>query len=381
MLDFLRGDGDGPNLLAGTFKLALALAALGYLAAHSLSSERLDYKGLSRLASDVTKKFPDPAVTGSVLQSARSTRVDPCVAQILTPTGRAARVQLSGFPGRKPSLTPSPDIQRLLEIMAALRTPGSGCPWDLEQTFTTIAPYTIEEAYEVADAVERGDLQDLKEELGDLLLQVVFHARMAEEAGIFDFGDVVEAITTKLIRRHPHVFGDARDLSADEVKSLWDKIKGVEKAERRRDQGSEGDTLVEPGLLTGVPRSLPALTRAGKLTAQAATVGFDWPNVSQVVDKIHEEIREVEQAVAAGGPDRIEDEIGDLLFAAANLARHFRIDPETALRGANAKFQRRFQAIEQALAEQGRSPDEAGLDEMERLWNEAKAAERAGTGP
>jgi ATP diphosphatase len=273
-------------------------------------------------------------------------------------------------------LTPSRDIRRLLEIMAALRTPGSGCPWDLEQTFRTIAPYTLEEAYEVADAIERGDLEDLKDELGDLLLQVVFHAQMAEEAGAFAFADVVEAITRKLIRRHPHVFDDARDLSPEEVKGLWDRIKAAEKAERARVRGRADDPPAEAGLLAGVPRSLPALSRAEKLTRRAATVGFDWPDAAQVIGKIHEEIGEVEQAAASGAPERIEDEIGDLLFAAANLARHFRIDPETALRGANAKFERRFRSIERALAVQGRSPEEASLDEMERLWGAAKAAER-----
>jgi nucleoside triphosphate diphosphatase len=266
-----------------------------------------------------------------------------------------------------------PDIQRLIEIMAALRTPGSGCPWDLEQTFRTIVPYTIEEAYEVADAVERDDLQDLKEELGDLLLQVVFHARMAEEAGAFAFGDVVQAITAKLIRRHPHVFGDARDLSPEEVKALWDTIKAKEKADRAR---TRGDAVTVAGLLDGVPRSLPALARAEKLTRRAATVGFDWPDTAQVVDKIHEELAEVAEAAAGGEAERIEDEIGDLLFAAANLARHYRVDPETALRRANAKFERRFHAIERGLAEQGRSTAEADLEEMERLWAEAKTAER-----
>jgi nucleoside triphosphate diphosphatase len=271
-------------------------------------------------------------------------------------------------------MSPSHDIKRLLEIMAALRTPDSGCPWDLQQTFRTIVPYTIEEAYEVADAVERDDLEDLKEELGDLLLQVVFHARMAEEAGAFAFGDVVEAITAKLIRRHPHVFGEARDLSPDAVKELWNSIKAAEKAERARTREA-GAAPPVPGLLEDVPRSLPALTRAEKLTQKAATVGFDWPETAQVVDKIHEELAEVAEAAAGGRPDRVEDEIGDLLFAAANLARHFRVDPEAALRRANAKFERRFKAIERGLAEQGRSTADAGLDEMERLWTEAKAAE------
>jgi ATP diphosphatase len=275
-------------------------------------------------------------------------------------------------------LTPSREIQRLLEIMAALRTPATGCPWDLEQTFRTVAPYTIEEAYEVADAIERGDPLDLKDELGDLLLQVVFHARMAEEQGLFAFGDVVEAITAKLIRRHPHVFGHARDLSADDVKTLWDSIKAGEKAQRARARGNHGHPTAEAGLLAGIPRSLPALTRADKLTRKAATVGFDWPERAQVVNKIHEELGEIEEAVGGGSPDRIEDEIGDLLFAAANLARHLKVDPESALRRANAKFERRFEAIEQALAQNGRSTREASLDEMERLWGEAKAAERAG---
>lgn len=272
---------------------------------------------------------------------------------------------------------PSPDVKRLIEIMAALRTPGTGCPWDLEQTFRTIVPYTIEEAYEVADSVERGDLDDLREELGDLLLQVVFHARMAEESGVFAFGDVVEAITTKLIRRHPHVFGQARDLSPNEVKALWDIIKAAEKAERARAR-PDGGTASEPGLLDGVPRNVPALTRSEKLTRKAATVGFDWPDAAQVMDKIREELAEVAEAAAGGSPDRVEDEVGDLLFAVANLARHYRVDPESALRRANAKFERRFGAVEQALARQGRSPEEAGLDEMERLWTEAKAAEGNG---
>ena len=275
-------------------------------------------------------------------------------------------------------MTPSRDIQRLLDIMAALRTPATGCPWDLEQTFRTIAPYTVEEAYEVADAIERGDLQDLKDELGDLLLQVVFHARMAQEASAFAFGDVVEAITTKLVRRHPHVFGDARDLSPAEVKALWDSIKAEEKAERGRSRENDGKDLAEEGLLADVPRLLPALTRAEKLTRKAATVGFDWPDAAQVMDKIREELGEVEEAAAGGRRERIEDEIGDLLFAAANLARHFQIDPESALRGANAKFERRFHAVERAIIQQGGSLHEAGLDEMERLWSEAKRAERTG---
>jgi len=273
-------------------------------------------------------------------------------------------------------MVPSREIERLIDIMAALRRPGSGCPWDLEQTFRTVAPYTIEEAYEVADAIERGDLEDLRDELGDLLLQVVFHARMAEEAGAFVFGDVVEAITAKLVRRHPHVFGEARDLSPDEVKGVWEAVKAAERSARAR--ASRDVTAVRPGLLDGIAHALPALTRAEKLTRKAATVGFDWPETAQVVDKIHEEIAEVADAVAGGEPERIEDEIGDLLFAAANLARHLKVDAEAALRRANAKFERRFQAIERSLADRGRSPGEASLDEMERLWSEAKAAERTG---
>ncbi len=274
-------------------------------------------------------------------------------------------------------MKPSTDIARLLEIMAALRAPD-GCPWDREQSFASIARYTIEEAYEVVDAIERGDLADLKDELGDLLLQVVFHARMAEEQGAFAFPDVVEAITRKLIRRHPHVFGDTRDLSPEEVKSLWDSIKSEEKAERRQSRERLGlpAEAHETGFLGGVPATLPALTRAQKLTAKAAKVGFDWPDTAQVIDKIHEELEEVKDASSSGEEDKIEDEIGDLLFSVTNLARHFGIDPERALRRTNAKFERRFRAIEQALGEQERSLDEASLEEMERLWVAAKTAER-----
>jgi ATP diphosphatase len=270
---------------------------------------------------------------------------------------------------------PSRDIERLLAIMAALRTPGSGCPWDLEQDFATIAPYTIEEAYEVAEAIARGDLLDLKDELGDLLLQAVFHARMAEEAGAFDFGDVVESITGKLIRRHPHVFGDARDLSPAGVKALWGEIKQAEKAERRRERG-EAEEPAAADLLAGVPAGLPALARAEKLTRKAATVGFDWPDAAQVLGKIEEEVREVREALEAGSRGEIEDEIGDLLFAVVNLARHAGVDPESALRGANAKFERRFGAVEQALAAAGRTPADASLDDMEDLWVKAKELER-----
>jgi ATP diphosphatase len=268
----------------------------------------------------------------------------------------------------------SRDISRLLEIMAALRTPGTGCPWDLEQDFASIAPYTIEEAYEVADAIQRHDLEDLRDELGDLLLQVVFHAEMAREAGAFDFGDVVESITAKLVRRHPHVFGDARDLSPAEVNALWGAIKRAEKDARQRERGVGTDQ--EDGLLAGIPVGLPGLTRADKLTRKAAAVGFDWPEARQVLEKIAEELTEVEEALAGGSREVVEDEIGDLLFAVANLARHAGVDAEAALRRANAKFERRFRAIEAALADAGRTPRQATLEEMEELWLRAKQAER-----
>jgi ATP diphosphatase len=256
--------------------------------------------------------------------------------------------------------------------MAALRDPITGCAWDIAQDFGSIAPYTIEEAYEVADAVERGDLQDLRDELGDLLLQVVFHARMAEEAGAFAFPDVVEAITGKLVRRHPHVFGDRATRDPDAIKRMWGEIKAQEKAERRAERG-EGPA---PGLLDGIPGALPALTRAEKLTTRAATVGFDWPDAAQVLDKIREETDEIEDALASGEKAAIQDEIGDLLFAVANLARHCGVDPEAALRGTNAKFERRFGHIEERLRAQGRTTAQSDLYEMERLWGEAKAGER-----
>ena len=250
--------------------------------------------------------------------------------------------------------------------MAALRTPGTGCPWDIEQTFATIAPYTIEEAYEVADAIARGDIADLRDELGDLLLQVAFHAQIAEEQGEFDFGGVVEAITRKMIRRHPHVFGDARDLSPDQVKALWGQIKAREK------QGG-----AEPqGALAGVPLAMPALTRALKLQEKAGKVGFDWNDARAVLAKIREEIDEVEAELDAGRMDLAEGEVGDLLFVVVNLARHLKIDPEQALRGTNGKFERRFGFIEAALARQGRGPAQAGLAEMDALWTQAKAAEK-----
>jgi ATP diphosphatase len=274
-------------------------------------------------------------------------------------------------------MQPSRDISRLNEIMAALRTPETGCPWDLEQTFATIVPYTLEEAYEVADAIDRDDVANLREELGDLLLQVVFHARMAEEEGRFDFGDVVDAITRKLIRRHPHVFGDARDLSSDEVKALWGRIKVEEKRERAEARRAAGLPAEEAaGALAGVPLALPALTRALKLQEKAGKVGFDWNDPRAVLAKLREEIDEVEAELEAGDAQRVAGEVGDLLFAVANLARHLSVDPEAALRGANAKFERRFAHIESRLGEAGRAPADATLDEMEALWTEAKQRER-----
>lgn len=269
-------------------------------------------------------------------------------------------------------MEPSRDIARLLEIMAALRDPETGCAWDIRQTFASIAPYTIEEAFEVAEAVGRDDMEDLRDELGDLLLQVVFHARMAEEAGAFDFGGVVQAITEKLIRRHPHVFGEARSLPPEAIKRIWDEIKQAEKAERRARRG----VGAEAGLLDDVPAGLPALARADKLTRKAAVVGFDWPDPAQVLAKVREELDEVEEAMAGGERDRIEDEIGDLLFAAANLARHHGVDPETALRGANQKFIRRFGAVERSLRSVGSDLGAASLEQMEALWVEAKKAEQ-----
>jgi ATP diphosphatase len=257
----------------------------------------------------------------------------------------------------------SRDIGQLLALMAALRTKDSGCPWDLEQTFETIAPYTIEEAYEVADAIARGDLGGLKDELGDLLLQVVFHARMAEERRAFDFGDVVEAITGKLVRRHPHVFGGARNITPDEVKSLWQKIKDEERAKA----GKAGGTL------DSVPLALPALSRAEKLQKKAAAVGFDWPSAFEVKAKVEEEIDELFEAL--DDREKFAEEFGDLLFALVNLARHAKVDAETALRAANRKFERRFQAIERALAARGKTPAQSDLTEMDALWDAAKKAE------
>ena len=308
--------------------------------------------------------------------------------------------------------TPSRDIARLIEIMAALRTPVTGCPWDLEQTFETIAPYTIEEAYEVADAIGRGDLIDLKDELGDLLLQVVYHARLAEEQSAFAFGDVVEAITNKMIRRHPHVFADGAARDPAVIKANWERIKAEERAEKaaERARAAEGSTRstspsprpqeegIPTSILADIPVALPALTRAIKLQDKAAEVGFDWPNLAPVFDKLMEEIAEFE-AVAlpvdprgekegrrepaasgrlAGGESEaaIKEEFGDMLFVMANIARHLKLDPEAALREANQKFVRRFAHIEARLAEQGKRPEESSLAEMDALWDEAKALEK-----
>ena len=274
-------------------------------------------------------------------------------------------------------MLPSRDIRALLEIMAALRTPGSGCPWDLEQDFASIAPYTIEEAYEVADAIARGDLPDLCDELGDLLLQVVFHARMAEEQNAFAFGDVVEAITRKMIRRHPHVFADKDGrLTPSDVKGAWERIKAEEKAERAARRPS-GDAPLAKSLLSGVKAGQPALSRAMELQRKASSVGFDWNDPRAVLHKIREEADEIEAALDRNDKDELEGETGDLLFALVNLARHVGIDPDLALRGTNAKFERRFAYIERTLAAQGRSLDGASLAEMDALWDEAKTKERS----
>jgi nucleoside triphosphate diphosphatase len=269
-------------------------------------------------------------------------------------------------------------LPELLDIMAALRTPSTGCPWDLVQTFASIAPYTIEEAYEVADAIERGDMASLREELGDLLLQVVYHARMAEEQGAFAFADVVDAIADKMLRRHPHVFGSAAERAAGAAPGFWDRIKGAEKAQEAKPSR---------GVLDAVPVALPALTRAVKLQEKAAAVGFDWPSLKEVFDKLEEELGELEASLppsasagdrtGTGGadPEAVAEELGDLLFVVANLARHLKIEPETVLRRANAKFERRFAGIERKLRGLGKTPQQSDLAEMDRLWDEVKAEE------
>jgi len=276
-------------------------------------------------------------------------------------------------------MQPSRNIERLIEIMVALRDPITGCSWDKVQDFNSIAPYTIEEAYEVADAIERGDLVDLEEELGDLLLQVVYHARMAEEIGAFSFGDVVLAITSKMIRRHPHVFGSEEARSAGAAKGFWDAVKAEEKRLRREKRAEAGQSETTPnGLLDDVPAGMTALARAVKLQQKAGTVGFDWNDPRAVLDKIKEETAEIERELdrAVLSKEQVQDEIGDLLFAVANLARHVEVDPDAALRGTNEKFRQRFRHIETSLTAQGRSPGEASLDEMESLWVEAKSQSR-----
>lgn len=283
-------------------------------------------------------------------------------------------------------LPPMPPIQRnaeaemqlaqLLTIMAALRTPVTGCPWDLEQTFRSVAPYTIEEAYEVAEAIERDDMVDLVDELGDLLLQVVFHARLAEEAGHFAFADVIRAINTKMLRRHPHVFGDVEARTAGMAKGAWDRIKAEEKAAKRASKQAAGLAAEQGGLLAEVPSALPGLTRAVKLQDKAGTVGFDWNDPRAVIAKIREELTEVEATLDDADDAARREETGDLLFAVANLARHLRVDPESALRGANEKFLRRFRFIEAGLAARGQTLAAATLKEMDALWNDAKAMEK-----
>lgn len=309
--------------------------------------------------------------------------------------------------GASSATAASTDIRQLIEVMAALRTPVTGCPWDLEQTFATIAPYTIEEAYEVADAIARNDLADLEEELGDLLLQVVYHSRMAEERGAFAFGDVVEGITRKMIRRHPHVFGSEEERTAGAQPGFWARIKAEERAEkaalRARLSGSgeleseAADANASPSLLADVPFAMPALTRAVKLQDKAAKVGFDWPFLGPVFDKMREELDELAAAALPLDPRgdgagalslsesqaahaEIKEEFGDLLFVMANVARHLQLDPEAALRQANDKFTRRFRHIERRLAQSGSSPAQSTLAEMDALWDEAKAKEKDNAG-
>jgi MazG family protein len=272
-------------------------------------------------------------------------------------------------------MTPSRDISRLIEIMAALRNPVGGCPWDLEQDFSTIRHYTIEEAYEVADAIERQDYDDLCEELGDLLLQPVYHAQMAAEKGLFDIGDVVEAITTKLIRRHPHVFGEDAAKSAGGAKARWDAIKADERAQKAARRGKDASVLDD------VPLTLPELSRAEKLSRRAASVQFDWPDWRQTLDKVREETAEVAAAAETGDQGQVEEELGDLLFAVANLARKLGVEPEAALRNANLKFTRRFHHVEHRAAEDGVPLAEAGLERLDGYWNEIRTADRGNGKP
>ncbi len=280
------------------------------------------------------------------------------------------------------SMKPSRDINRLIEIMAALRTPKTGCPWDLEQDFATIAPYTIEEAYEVADAIERKDMEDLRLELGDLLLQSVYHAQMASESGDFDFGDVVEGISAKMIRRHPHVFG-TEDVTAERfsasgmAKGTWEKIKAEEKVEAAAKRAAKGlpPKQASMSLLSEVPNTLPGLTVAVKLQQKASKVGFDWNDPKAVLEKIREELGELEDELSSAHTARLKDEIGDILFAIANLARHLDVDPEAAVRGTNQKFKNRFSYIEQNIGSTGKTLEAASLEEMEALWQAAKKSD------
>lgn len=274
-------------------------------------------------------------------------------------------------------MQPSRDIKGLVDIMAALRQPATGCPWDIVQTFETIKPYTIEEAYEVADAIERGDMHDLCDELGDLLLQVVFHARIAEEAGQFAFGDVVEAVTRKMIRRHPHVFARSDADTPEAVKLQWDAIKQAEKRERTERRARHGlPAESDRGHLGTVQRSFPALVEALKLQERAAKVGFDWSEPGPILDKIVEEVEELREALRHGDRAKVSDELGDLLFAVVNIGRHTDTDAEMALRGTNSKFRRRFAHIETELEASGETLEKATLERMEELWQAAKAIER-----
>ena len=271
------------------------------------------------------------------------------------------------------------DIMRLLEIMARLRDPVEGCPWDLEQTFETIAPYTIEEAYEVADAIARNDMKNLKRELGDLLFQSIYHAQMAKEAGYFDFSDVVNSICQKMVKRHPHVFGEGQVKNASDQVKTWEDIKANERIEEAKSKITNSDKVYLPSALDGLPGNLPSIKMAEKLQKRAARVGFDWSDTENVINKIREELIEVVQEFQADDISkvRLTDEIGDLLFACINLSRKAKVDPETALRVANLKFERRFRRIEELLALQGRTPNDANLSEMENLWMQTKAEERA----
>jgi tetrapyrrole methylase family protein/MazG family protein/ATP diphosphatase len=276
---------------------------------------------------------------------------------------------MTAVDGPPPSATP---ISELLDIMARLRDPAGGCAWDLEQTFASIAPYTVEEAYEVADAIQRGSMSDLADELGDLLLQVVFHAQIAREAGAFDFDDVARGISAKMVRRHPHVFGEAETRTASRQAAAWEETKAVERA--RKTGGAAG-------LLDDVAVTLPALTRATKLSRRAARVGFAWPSITQVLEKLHEEVGELEAEIAAGDMAKARQELGDVLFVCANIARELDVDPEAALRETNAKFVRRFAFIERALAKRGATPADSTLAEMDSLWEQAKRVERDAPSP